>query len=104
MKPISDHYLVYSVLNLKILMPHHTYVIIRSYKHYNHDSLVNDLAQVPRIEISITDDVNEKLDLFNYNFLEVQEKHAPLKTMKIRYLQSPSHAKSSAQDCPSNWQ
>ena len=41
---ISDQYLVYVVLNLKAPKPLPTYVISRSYKNYDSESFVNDLA------------------------------------------------------------
>ena len=41
---ISDHYLVYAVLNFKAPKPLPTYVISRSYKNYNSESFVSDLA------------------------------------------------------------
>lgn len=44
---ISDHYLVYAVLNLKMPKPPPTYVIARNYKHYDPESFVSDLTQVP---------------------------------------------------------
>jgi len=44
---ISDHYLIYVVLNLKVLKPLPIYVISRSYKNYDSESFVNDLAQGP---------------------------------------------------------
>lgn len=47
---ISDHYLVYAVLNFKTPKPLPTYVISKSYKNYDSESFVNDLAQVPWCE------------------------------------------------------
>ena len=47
---ISDHYLVYAVLNFKTPKSLPTYVISKSYKNYDSESFVNDLAQVPWCE------------------------------------------------------
>ena len=35
------------------------------------------------------DDVDGQLNYFNCNFLRVLDRHAPVKTMKVRYRQSP---------------
>lgn len=67
LKHISDHYLVYVVLNLKAPKPLPTYVISRSYKNYDSETFVNDLAQVPWYEIALIDDAGEKVEHFNEN-------------------------------------
>ena len=66
---ISDHYLVYAVLNFKAPKPLPTYVISRSYKNYDSESFVNDLAQVPLYENALIDDTGEKVEHFNGKFL-----------------------------------
>ena len=85
---ISDHYLV-SVLNFKAPKPLPTYVISRSYKNYDSESFVNDLAQVPWYENALIDDAGEKVEHFNEKFLEVLERHAPVRKRKVRNRQFP---------------
>jgi hypothetical protein len=48
-----------------------------------------NLAQIPWHENFSIDDVNEKLSSFNGHFLSILEKHAPVKSMKIRYRRCP---------------
>ena len=86
---ISDHFLVYSILKLKLPKPAPIYVTARSYKHYVPERFVNDLWQMPWFENALIDDINDKLEHFNVNFLTVLDRHAPVKTMKIRYRQCP---------------
>ena len=43
---IIDHYLVYSVLNLKLPKPPLTYVTSRTYRCYDPDKFVDELAQL----------------------------------------------------------
>ena len=81
---ISDHYMVYSVLNLKMPKPPPVYVTARNYKRYVPELFAKDLAQVPWHEIFMVDDVNTKLDCFNWHFLQVLNRQAPVKSMKIR--------------------
>ena len=86
---ISDHYLVYAVLNFKAPKPLPTYVISRSYKNYDSESFVNDLAQVPWYENALIDDAGEKVEHFNAKFSEVLERHAPARNRKVRNRQCP---------------
>ena len=81
---ISDHYLVYSVLNLKLPKPPPTYVTERTYRCYDPDKFVDELVQLSWAwnDNSMFDDINEKLEYFNHNFLEVLNRHAPIKSMR----------------------
>ena len=62
---ISDHYLVFAVLNLRMPKPPAAYVVARSYKHYDPQSFLSDLNKNPWYENILSDDVNEKLLHFN---------------------------------------
>ncbi len=86
---ISDHYLTYVLVKLKMPKPSVSYICTRSYKNYESDRLLADLQQVPWYEISLVDDVNEMLALFNERFLDVLEKHAPVKIVKIKNRRCP---------------
>ena len=50
---------------------------------------MNYLWQISWFENALIDDVNDKLEHFNVNFSTVLDRHAPVKTMKIRYRQCP---------------
>jgi len=84
---ISDHFLVYSKLELKRPKPELTYITCRGYKHYHAHDFVEDLFQGPWYENSLSGDVNEKVEHFDANFGSVLERDAPIKIMKIRYWQ-----------------
>ena len=86
---ISDHYLVYASLKLKIQKPPATFVEVRSYKNYNSQRFVLDLERVPWDEITLVDDASDMVDQFNKRFLEVLERHAPVKLVKIRHRRCP---------------
>ena len=62
---ISDQYLVFAVLNLRMPKPPAAYVVARSYKHYDPQSFLSDLNKNPWYENILSDDVNEKLLHFN---------------------------------------
>ncbi len=86
---ISDHYLVYATLKLKMSKPLPSYKCVRSYKNYKPDSFLADLQRIPWYDISIMDDVNVMLDHFNERFLHVLETHAPVKTVRIKHRSCP---------------
>ena len=86
---LSDHYLVFSVLNLKIPKPVPVYITARNYKNYDSNSFLKDLTQINWSENSRIDDCNGKVEHFNFHFQHVLNKHAPVKSMKIRYRKCP---------------
>jgi hypothetical protein len=86
---VSNHYLVFSGLNLKMPKPAPIYITARNYKNYDRHSFLEDLTQINWSENTLIDDCNEKVDHFNLCFQNVLNKNAPLKSMKIRYSQCP---------------
>ena len=62
---ISDHDLIYAVLNLKRCPQTPTYITTRSYKNYQRDAFIHDLSQVPWHIIETFDDVEDSLHAFN---------------------------------------
>ena len=86
---ISDHYLIYAYLKLKMLKPPPSYKCVRSYKNYKPDSFLADLQRIPWYDISIMNDANVMLDHFNERFLHVLETHAPVKTVRIKHRSCP---------------
>ena len=63
-----------------------TYITTRSYNKYDPDLFVTDLASNLDRFVSIfrKDNVDEKLTIFNETFLNTLDKHAPVKTLKVR--------------------
>ncbi|CAB3992224.1 Hypothetical predicted protein [Paramuricea clavata] len=81
---ISDHFLVYSILKLKLPKKLPDYMVIRSFKNYSSEAFKNDLEQLIWQENPIDQGVNQRLDIFNQKFLSVLDMHAPIKTVKIK--------------------
>ncbi|CAB4045042.1 Hypothetical predicted protein, partial [Paramuricea clavata] len=81
---ISDHFLVYSILNLKLPKKLPDYMVIRSFKNYSSEAFKNDLEQLIWQENPIDQGVNQRLDNFNQKFLSVLDIHATIKTVKIK--------------------
>ena len=86
---ISDQYLVFAVLNLRMPKPPAAYGVARSYKHYDPQSFLSDLNKIPWYENILSDDVNEKLLHFNRTFFRVLDNRAPIKKIKIKHRKCP---------------
>ena len=62
---ISDHYLTYIVLNLKIPKPPPTCIITRRFRKYDASKFLQDLERLAWMENSLIGDVSERFDHFN---------------------------------------
>ena len=85
---ISDNFLTYSILNLKMPKSQTAYITSRSYKQYM-IRFIEDLKQVSWNgmewnEMSCISDIDQKLYCFNGYFEKVLNTHAPVKTMKVK--------------------
>ena len=86
---ISDHYLVFAVLNLRAPKQATNYITTRSFRKYNADQFANDIAHIPWETIDLMNSVDEKLDAFNDLFLTCLNAHAPVKTVKLKRKPNP---------------
>ena len=82
---ISDHFLVYATLELKISKLPPRFVKMRSFRHYDGQQFVADLEQIPWDEFALVDDASKMLDHFNNKFIHVLDEHAPVKTIRIKH-------------------
>ena len=75
---VSDHDLVYAILQLKKQRPKPVYITTRCFKHY-HDqtkAFYADIEQAPWSVLDVFDDVNDKLFAFNELFCDIVDRHA----------------------------
>ena len=79
---ISDHFLVYVVLNLKMPKLKARYVNIR--KHYNAEKFLANISRIPLNTLDLLDSLDAKVDGFNDLFQACLENFAPVKTIKIK--------------------
>ena len=89
MSTISDHNLLYISLKLKKPRIKPSYVTIRGYTNYSADNFLRDLSYTPFHIISLFDEFNDQVDVFNELFLEVLNQHAPIKRVKIKSKPNP---------------
>ena len=88
---ISYHYAIFGKHTLTSFGhkgSHHT-IKYRSFKTFDENSFKNDLNQVPWEILSSCDDVNEMVCIWNSLFLEVVNKHAPLRQHRVRRPHQP---------------
>ena len=86
---ISDHSLVSLTLKLKTPRPRISFVTTGSYKNYDHDSFIEDLANVPFHIVNLFDDPDDQVHAFNCLFQYVLDNHAPIKQIKIHSRPNP---------------
>ena len=86
---ISDHSLVSLTLELKTPRPRISFVTTGSYKNYDHDSFIQDLANVPFHIVNLFDDPDDQVHAFNCLFQYVLNNHAPIKQIKIHSRPNP---------------
>ena len=77
---LSDHYLVFCVLNPKIPKPAPVYITARNYKNYDSSSFLKDLTQINWSENTLIDDCNGTVEHFNFHFQHVLNRHGPVKS------------------------
>ena len=84
--PISDHLPVFVELKLKSSKLSPQFISVRSYKNYDPDLFITDLASLSDslLPLFAGSDVNNKLAIFDNVFGQVLDVHAPVKTIKIR--------------------
>lgn len=80
---ISHHSLVSLTLKFKTPRLQNIFVTTRSYKNYNHNIFIDDLANVPIHIVYPFDDPENQVRGFNCLFLQILDKHAPIKRMRI---------------------
>ena len=87
---ISDHFLVYVVINLRSPKQAPTYIVTRTFRNYKADQFANDIAHIPWDTMNLIDEsVDNSLDAFNDLLLACLDDHAPIKTVKIRHKPNP---------------
>ena len=86
---ICDHYLTYSVLNLKLPKPPPTDIITGRFQRYDASKFLQDLKRLPWMENSLIGDISERVDHFNQNVLCLLNKHTPVKKVKMKHRQCP---------------
>jgi hypothetical protein len=86
---MSDHYAVYTELNYSIMSNNHHYVTFRDYKHFNENDFLYDMQCAMNSDSLYETDVNKVWNEFVYVFNGVCDKHAPIKTARLKNVKNP---------------
>ena len=86
---ISDHSLVSLTLKSKTPRPRISFVTTRSYKNYDHDTFIEDLANVPFHIVNLFDDLDDQVHAFNCLFQMFWTIILP--SNKLRFIQDLTH-------------
>ena len=83
---LSDHHLIYAVRKKTKTDPKvdHVYIKYRDQKNLNENNFLSDLRAVDWSNIKQFKDVNSMWTTFKTNFMEVVDKHMPIKERRIR--------------------
>ena len=83
-RAITDHNLVYVIFNLPKMQDTNKFVKYRNYKNINLEKFQNDTEQLQWIRIYFTNNIDNKLEIFNANILHLINKHAPLRQTVVK--------------------
>ena len=83
---LSDHYMVYTIVNLKIKTPNvnHKYTTFRSYKKFDETAFLTDVKE-SFINFKLDkSDMEASWDTWKIEFLKICDKHAPIRKMRVK--------------------
>ena len=86
---ISDHSLVYCILQRKCPKPSIQYKTVRSYKKFISEKFRADVSQLPLKDCLKTNDINEAVSKWNELYTNTLNKHAPVRKIKVRSKPKP---------------
>ena len=88
---LSDHFPIFLTRKTNCSVPkltHHT-ISYRSYKHFNEQEFISDLQSVPWDIIKLFEDTNDVVDTWSSMFLNIVDKHLPMKSQRVKHRQQP---------------
>ena len=86
---ISDHSLVFLSRKTQYCRIGPRVIETRQFKHFNRGKFLSDLNQLPWANVDLYSDPNEMWHVWKEMFLGCVDKHAPLKSKRIRKKRSP---------------
>lgn len=87
---ISDHSLVYTIRKIAIPTQNtHKYITTRDFKNFNPEKFKADLSSIPWNTINNCESPEEMLNVWQHLFTTVADKHAPIRTKRVRHKKSP---------------
>ena len=83
---VSDHYAIFCNRKIDCILKRNSHKSIkyRSFKSFDEIAFLNDLLAVPWSEIEMFNDIDESLEAWYSLFIKTVDKHAPIKTHRIK--------------------
>ena len=83
---ISDHYAIICSRKLSPVLKKdsHNIITYRSFKHFNDDIFLNDLMTANWTDIETMNDVDSIMETWYSMFTQIVDKHAPVKTQRVK--------------------
>ncbi|KAJ1519220.1 hypothetical protein ONE63_011174 [Megalurothrips usitatus] len=85
----SAHDLIYAVFDLSVPPVKTKIITYRDFKGINVESLIADAREVPWHHVYDCNNCDTKIELFNKYLLDLVDKHAPVKKLKVKNNQPP---------------
>lgn len=86
---LSNHDLINLTYKIKIERNQHRNINVRDFRSFNINSFQNDLMACDWNSLLTTNDVNDKINMFNNFLLGCYNDHAPSRSIKPRHLPAP---------------
>ena len=98
---LSDHFAVFCSrkAHSEIGKTKHQTIIYRSFKTFDESRFLTDLSLVPLEIIQAFDNINDIVSVWNTLFLEILNKHAPIKRHRVKKQYQPYWLTSEILDC-----
>ena len=91
---ISDNYMVFTVLNFKVIKQPPKIVKLRNYANFDSQAFYRDIQHSDRLNsIFIINDTNFAWSIFYNEFMKILNKHAPLRVHRVRARLNPWFSK-----------
>ena len=85
----SDHMLIFAVRQSKTIRSSPRYIRKRSFKYFNPETFVKAVQEISWLDVYLSSDVDEAVEVFTRSITEILDEMAPMKTIQIRSNYSP---------------
>ena len=82
-----------------VIVNNHQIITYRSFKNFDESRFISDMHDIPWETIEYFNDINEIVEVWNNMFLEIVNKHAPLKSHRIKRKYQPDWLTPQILDC-----
>ena len=86
---LSDHYLIYTILNSKHKTSPPKEIKIRCYKNFSTNAFIDEIANSRDLNIDGITTVDDAWEKWSKAFLDISNKHAPIKTIRVKDRNNP---------------